>query len=386
MLGIFLTLCVLHGVFGVETDRVTGKEGGSITLPTNVQIIQKDRIKWFFQDTRIAQVIGNISSCTDVQCKDGDERFRDRLKLDPQTGSLTISDIQHADSGLYELQITSSISNTDSLKSFNVTIRGAAGVFVSVMEGDSVTLNTGVQTNQRDRIRWYFNDTQIAQINGDLSKICTDVQCNEGTERFRDRLKLDLQTGSLNITNITNTHSGVYHLQINSRNSEKTFNLAVHGVPAGERDEVKTVKEEESVTLDPDVIKNTNDLITWHFNDILIAEFSGDQRKICEDVQCKERFRDRLKLDHQTLTVTNTRTTDSGRYTLRIIISSSSSFSIRRIRSLSVTVTGSGRNPAARAGILGLVVAAAAAAVAAMIYIARVKQQGKWCMLVQLSD
>ncbi|KAK7126525.1 hypothetical protein R3I94_017875 [Phoxinus phoxinus] len=370
MLGIFLTLCVLHGVFGVE--RVTVKEGDSITLPTNVQIIQKDRLKWFFQDTRIAQVIGNISSCTDVQCKDGDERFRDRLKLDHQTGSLTIRNARTTDSGVYELQITSSISNTDSLKSFNVTIRGAAGVFVSVIEGDSVTLHTDVQTNQRDRIRWYFNDTQIAQINEDQSKICTDVQCNDGTDGFRGRLKLDHQTGSLTITNITNTDAGVYHLQINSRNIEKIFNLAVHGSSAAERNEVKTVKEGESVTLDPDVIKNTNDLITWHFNDILITEFTGDQRKICEDVQCGERFRDRLKLDHQTLTVTNTRTTDSGRYTLRIIISSSS-FSIRRIRRFSVTVTGSGRNPAARAGILGLVVAVAA--VAAMIYIASVKQK-----------
>jgi len=112
------------GVSDVEIDRLTVKEGGSVTLPTNVKINQKDRIKWFFQNTRIAQVIGNISSCTDVQCNEGTERFRDRLKLDHQTGSLTISDIQQADSGLYELQITSSISNTDSLKIFNVTVSG----------------------------------------------------------------------------------------------------------------------------------------------------------------------------------------------------------------------------------------------------------------------
>jgi len=108
-------------------------------------------------------------------------------------------------------------------------VRSADGV--SVLEGDSVTLHTGVQSNQQDDITWYFNDTRIAQISGDLSKICTDDQCNKDTERFRDRLKLDHQTGSLTITHTTNTQSGVYKLLIISgdRNSETIFSVNVHG-------------------------------------------------------------------------------------------------------------------------------------------------------------
>ncbi|XDV24030.1 hypothetical protein PO909_028327, partial [Leuciscus waleckii] len=111
---------------------------------------------------------------------------------------------------------------------------GAYGVEtdrVSVMEGDSVTLNTGVQTNQQDRIKWYYNDTRIAQINRDQSKICTDVQCNNDTERFRDRLKLDHQTGSLTITDTRNTDSGVYKLKIisSSTYSDKIFSVSVTG-------------------------------------------------------------------------------------------------------------------------------------------------------------
>ncbi len=116
----------------------------------------------------------------------------------------------------------------------------------------------------------------------------------------------------------------------------------VSDVSDAEQDEMKrkSLKEGESVTLDPGVIKNPNDLMAWHFNDLYIAEITGEPRKIFTDVQCKdgdERFRDRLKLDHQTgsLTVMNTRTTDSGDYKLQII---SSSFSITR--SFSVTVTG----------------------------------------------
>ncbi len=108
----------------------------------------------------------------------------------------------------------------------------ADGESVSVMEGDSVTLHTDVKTNQQEKIKWFFSDTRIAQISDYLSKTCTDVQCNEGTERFRGRLKLDHQTGSLTIMNITTTDSGDYKLQIissSSSSSEKIFRITVHG-------------------------------------------------------------------------------------------------------------------------------------------------------------
>ncbi|XP_016115825.1 uncharacterized protein [Sinocyclocheilus grahami] len=145
------------------------------------------------------------------------------------------------------------------------------GVLVSVMEGDSITLHTGIKKAQEDRIRWYFNETRIAQINGDPSKTCTDVQCNVGTERFRDRLKLDHQTGSLTIMNTRTTDAGVYQLKIFSSSSisEKTFSVSVRGVSAAERDKTKrkSVKEGESVTLDPAVMKNPNHVMTWYFSD-----------------------------------------------------------------------------------------------------------------------
>ncbi len=102
---------------------------------------------------------------------------------------------------------------------------------VSAIDGDSVTLHTGVETNQQEDIKWYYSSTRIAQISGDLSFICTDVQCNTGTERFRHRLKLDHQTGSLTIMNITNTDSGEYKLKIirSSSGSDKIFHVIVSG-------------------------------------------------------------------------------------------------------------------------------------------------------------
>ncbi|KAL0161362.1 hypothetical protein M9458_045087, partial [Cirrhinus mrigala] len=198
---------------------------------------------------------------------------------------------------------------------------------------DSVIFHTGVVTNQQEDIKWYFNSIRIAQINGVLSLICTDVQCNKGTERFRDRLKLDHQTGSLTIMNITTTDSGVYELKIISSSSsgEKIFHVNVNGIPAAEQ-EVKRNKG-ESFTLDSSEISKPNVVMTWYFNDTLIAQIAGDSNKTCTDVQCKntdERFRDRLEVNQTgSLTIKDTRITDSGLYKLQIIISDSS-FNITR--------------------------------------------------------
>ncbi|XP_016300745.1 uncharacterized protein LOC107657231, partial [Sinocyclocheilus anshuiensis] len=214
-------------------------------------------------------------------------------------------------------------------------VSGSDGVSVSVTEGDSVTLHTNVSLNQQEKIHWYFNDIRIAYIKGDLSNSCTDVQCNSGTERFRDRLKLDHQTGSLNITNTRTTDSGEYKLEIiKGSESETIFSVTVIGVSAPERDEI-CVKEGESVTLASGVMKNPNDSMRWYFNDTLIAEITEDQCKICADDQCEKRFRNTLEVNQTgSLIITNTRTADSGLYQLQI---NSSRFSI--IRSFGVTVT-----------------------------------------------
>ncbi|KAK7136665.1 hypothetical protein R3I93_016876 [Phoxinus phoxinus] len=78
---------------------------------------------------------------------------------------------------------------------------------VSVMEGKSVPLHTGVTKQDRDKMLWYFNDTLIAQINGEAKTSC--LYDGEGG-RFRDIVEVDYQTGSLTITHITSEHAGRY--------------------------------------------------------------------------------------------------------------------------------------------------------------------------------
>ncbi|XP_026106635.1 uncharacterized protein LOC113078550 isoform X2 [Carassius auratus] len=358
MFGVFLTcVLLLQGSSGVDSEKVSVMEGDSVTLHTGIKTNQ-DRINWFFNGIRIARISGDQSKiCEDAKCP---ERFRDRLKLDHVTGSLTIMNINTTVSGEYTLDINSRRSE----KTFSVSVHDAPAAdreeIKSVKEGESVTLDPGVMNNTNYSITFLFNDVLIAEISEDQSKTCTDVQCEDSDERFRDRLKLDHQTGSLTITDITNTDSGDYTLDIISRRSGKTFSVSVHDAPVADREEIKSVKEGESVTLDPGVMNNTNVLIMWLFNDVLIAEISEEPNKTCTDVQCEdsdERFRDRLKVNRTgSLTITDTRTTDSGNYKLQIIISSSSSFSIRRSRSFSLTVTGSGPSLSVVAGICAAVV------------------------------
>ncbi|KAL0161757.1 hypothetical protein M9458_045482, partial [Cirrhinus mrigala] len=88
---------------------------------------------------------------------------------------------------------------------------------ISVKEGDSVTLNSGLtEIKDDDQIRWDFDNTLIAKIDEQANSIAVYDEVLDG--RFRDRLKLDKQTGSLTITNITTEHDGDYELlQIGSK-------------------------------------------------------------------------------------------------------------------------------------------------------------------------
>ncbi len=109
-------------MFG-DTDTVKSvsvKEGDSVTLKIVTETQTGEKIKWKFGTNRnlLATIKGNTSNIFDGP----DDRFRDRLKLDHQTGSLTITDTRTTDSGLYEAEI--SRSSSEDTHRFNVTVYG----------------------------------------------------------------------------------------------------------------------------------------------------------------------------------------------------------------------------------------------------------------------
>ncbi|XP_016116284.1 uncharacterized protein [Sinocyclocheilus grahami] len=93
-------------------------EGDSVTLNADLTAVQKYLlIQWMFGSTRIAEA--DRLTQTNSTYAGPDERFRDRLKLDHQTGSLTITNIRTTDSGLYKVTV---ISNETSYMRFNLTV------------------------------------------------------------------------------------------------------------------------------------------------------------------------------------------------------------------------------------------------------------------------
>ncbi|XP_068072520.1 SLAM family member 5 [Danio rerio] len=126
MLDVFIFFCLcswsLAGVFGVEVKPVLVTEGDSVSL--HISVTEEERnneIEWRFGNgyTLIAKLFtkNNTSKFFDTAA---DGRFKGRLKLDHQTGSLTITNSRSTDSGLYN--VISEHGNP--LFTFNCTVYG----------------------------------------------------------------------------------------------------------------------------------------------------------------------------------------------------------------------------------------------------------------------
>ncbi|XP_051765450.1 uncharacterized protein LOC127520844 isoform X4 [Ctenopharyngodon idella] len=297
------------GVFG--DDEVSVIEGNSVTLNSGLtEMKDGDEIRWKFGNENIVIAEINVTADSFTVYDDVlDGRFRDRLKLDNQTGSLTITNTTMKQTGLYKLQ------NNSLIKSFGLTVFGLR--FVTVIERDSVTLNSDLTEMKDEMIQWRFGNTVIAEINKRADSFTVYDDVLDG--RFRDRLKLDNQTGSLTITNTRTEHAGVYEQQINHL---KTFFILTVIYVIGDT-KVMSVMEGDSVTLNTDLTEMMDDGIQWMFGteNTVIAEISVMAEIIPVYDDYDGRFRDRLKLDNQTgsLTITNTTTEHSGLYKVKII-------------------------------------------------------------------
>uniref|UniRef100_A0A8C2C4W7 Immunoglobulin domain-containing protein n=1 Tax=Cyprinus carpio TaxID=7962 RepID=A0A8C2C4W7_CYPCA len=160
ILGVLL---LVDGEFGVDQVKsVLVMKGDSVTLNTALTDKQKDdQILWKFEGSSIAR----INKETGIFSISGDDvRFKDRLKLDKKTGSLTITNIRPEHCGHYQLDIS---GENETVKTFIVNVRDDVES-VSVMKGDTVTLHTNVTEIQKgDVIQWF----------GDQGALIADLTC-----------------------------------------------------------------------------------------------------------------------------------------------------------------------------------------------------------------
>ncbi|KAL1252056.1 hypothetical protein QQF64_019852, partial [Cirrhinus molitorella] len=279
-------------------ERKFLKMGDSVTLNSGLTEIIDDNFQWRFWGTLIAEIkqTDNMTVYDDAL----DVRFRDSLKLDKQTGSLTITNISMKHAGEYQLW-SRTVQNMFKLSVYDE---------IPMKKGDSVTLNSDLtEIRNNDWIQWRFANALIAQIIWAGSMTVYDDVLDG---RFRDRLKLDKQTGSLTIKNTRTEHAGDYVIEVNNR--RKHFFLALY-------DEI-SVMEGDSVTLNSgrtEIMDDYDLQWTYMYENTVIAEVIKlfHSMTVYDDV-LDGRFRDRLKLDNQTefLTITNITTEHAGRYLL----------------------------------------------------------------------
>uniref|UniRef100_A0A8C2EYG5 Ig-like domain-containing protein n=1 Tax=Cyprinus carpio TaxID=7962 RepID=A0A8C2EYG5_CYPCA len=175
---------------------------------------------------------------------------------------------------------------------------------VSVLEGDSVTLHSGVtEMMDDDLILWRFGseNTLIAQINVMASSI--SVFDDVLDERFRDRLKVDHQTGSLIITNTRTEHTGLYQLQTNT--VSKSFSLTVYArlsVPVISRDcsqcsssslSSSSSSSQQNCSLLCSVVNVGHVTLSWYKGNSLLSSISVSDLSISLSLPLEVEYQDK---------------------------------------------------------------------------------------------
>ncbi|XP_026118047.1 uncharacterized protein LOC113097028 [Carassius auratus] len=194
-------------VEGISSDALEVTVGDNVTLKSSSGVTSEDQILWKFEGS----IIVKVEEAKGINDFSEDEKFKDRLKLDKQNGSLTITNIEFKHAGNYQLDISGKASIKP--QTFSVTVRDVKSE--SKKEGDYFSLSTDVKGQKGNLILWKFNGQVIP----------TDHL--NGTKW--SNIKVSEDTGNLSFENIQINQTGIYEVEINTSNLflHRKFNITV---------------------------------------------------------------------------------------------------------------------------------------------------------------
>ncbi|KAI2650686.1 Hemicentin-1 [Labeo rohita] len=315
-------------VFG---ESVSVMEGDSVTLNTDVtEIYEDDDVLWKYgpKDSLIAEISKEDQIFSTFDGPDG--RFRDRLKLDKQTASLTITNVATEHAGLYELQIS---GDKLSSKKFSVSVYvvNVSDVSLSWYKGKSLLSSISVSDLSISlslplEVEYQDNNTYSCVINNpisnqtqhlDITELCPASAENVEKQltlkkqtfskyddvpdgRFRDRLKLDNQTGSLTITNITTQHAGCYELDISgAKRSSKTFSVSVYArlpvpvISSNSSCSSSSSSSQQNCSLLCSVVNVSDVSLSWYKGNSLLSSISVSDLSISLSLPLEVEYQDK---------------------------------------------------------------------------------------------
>ncbi|XP_058616235.1 SLAM family member 9-like [Onychostoma macrolepis] len=173
---------------------------------------------------------------------------------------------------------------------------------LSVTEGDSVTLQTNAtEIHEDEDILWYFGGEKslIAKINRETKTFFT----YDGPDgRFRDRLKLDNQTGSLTITNTRTEHTGLYQLELSgAKLISNTFSVSVYArlpVPvissnSSQCPSSSSSSSQQNCSLLCSVVNVSHVTLSWYKGNSLLSSISVSDLSISLSLPLEVEYQDK---------------------------------------------------------------------------------------------
>ncbi|XP_067252768.1 CD48 antigen-like [Chanodichthys erythropterus] len=168
-------------------------------------------------------------------------------------------------------------------------------VSVSVTEGDTVTLKT--QRQENDLISWTFEhpESRIAEINKEAGIFSTYDDVPDG--RFRNRLKLDNQNGSLTITNTRTTDSGLYEMTIKGKRDKYKFTVSVYArlpVPVISSDSSQcSSSSSSSCSFVCSAVNVSHVTLSWYKGNSLLSSISVSDLSISLSLPLEVEYQDK---------------------------------------------------------------------------------------------